>query len=154
MTVDTLHLAKMAEALKDKLASFIESRAQTVANTFTQVTLKGYLRIVIIIGTYLLFRRFLVQYAKKGQTADHERELDFGQFVEDEAAKKSTQSQVEVPPDSDEEDGATTGANWGRPARRRQRDMIKNLLEAEEQKRIEEAGDASDKDIEEFLVKE
>lgn len=64
---------------------------------------------------------------------------------------------VEIPDDTDEEDEATaeaSGPDWGKKARRRQRDMIKKLLEAEEQRLQENQEELEDKDIEEFLVKE
>lgn len=100
----------------------------------------------------------------KLQTKEHEKDIDHDQLGvskdgTSKAAKISPNSlrgQVEVPEDSDsEEDGeATTGSevSWGKKARRRQRKMIKMLLEKEEQMRLDAQGDEEDKDIEEFLV--
>lgn len=65
---------------------------------------------------------------------------------------------VQIPEDSDSEDetatGQSTGPDWGKKARRRQRDMIKKLLEAEERRLQESKEEEEDKDIEEFLVKD
>lgn len=87
---------------------------------------------------------------------------------EDEAARAEAEAQakispnelrgrVEIPEDTDEEDEAVaeaSGPDWGKQARRRQRDMIKKLLDAEEQRLRESQEELEDKDIEEFLVKE
>jgi hypothetical protein len=64
---------------------------------------------------------------------------------------------VEIPEDTDEEDEATgeaSGPDWGKKARRRQREMIKRMLDAEEQRLRETLEEQEDKDIEEFLDKE
>ncbi len=64
---------------------------------------------------------------------------------------------VEIPEDTDDEDEATgeaSGPDWGKKARRRQRDMIKKLLDAEERRLQESLEEEEDKDIEEFLIKE
>ncbi len=60
----------------------------------------------------------------------------------------------ELSDDEDEAEGKPSGADWGKRARRRQRDVAKKLLEANE-KRLEETFDEEqDKDIEEFLIPE
>jgi hypothetical protein len=63
---------------------------------------------------------------------------------------------VEIPEDTDEEDeaGEASGPDWGKKARRRQREMIKRMLDAEEQRLRETLEEEEDKDIEEFLDKE
>lgn len=63
---------------------------------------------------------------------------------------------VDIPEDTDDEDEATgdsTGPDWGKKARRRQRDLLKKLLDAEEQRLQENQEELEDKDIEEFLIK-
>lgn len=65
---------------------------------------------------------------------------------------------VEIPDDTDDEEqgatGTASGPDWGKNARRRQREVIKKLLDAEEQRLRESLEEEEDKDIEEFLVKE
>ena len=70
----------------------------------------------------------------------------------------SLKGQVEIPEDTDsegEEDGrvkATGAADWGKKARRRQRRVLRSLIEADEKRRKEEEEEAgSDKEIEELL---
>lgn len=67
--------------------------------------------------------------------------------------------QVEIPDHSDDEDNetpasSTTATDWGKKARRRQRDVLKKLIDVEEKRLAELQEDDEDKDIEEFLVKE
>ena len=89
----------------------------------------------------------------------HEREA-----AEAETAAKAAISpnelrgRVNIPEDSESEDeGAegvsSSGADWGKKARRRQRTMIKKMLDAEEKRLQETKEEEEDKDIEEFLVK-
>ena len=70
---------------------------------------------------------------------------------------KCLRSKVEIPDDTDD-DGAggdvadnVRATEWGTRARRRQRRVIKKILEAEEKRIREVLGDDEDKDIEEFL---
>lgn len=65
--------------------------------------------------------------------------------------------QIDIPEDTDDEDetvAKSSGPDWGKKARRRQRDVIKKLLDAEEQRLRENQEELEDKDIEEYLVKE
>lgn len=129
------------------------------------MTIQDYLRLVIIVGGYALLRPYLIQLGGKFQAKDHERELSEHETSSMAAmSPNSLRGQVTVPEDTDDdeeenEDGEHSGreqsrdADWGRRARRRQREMIRKMLEAEERARAEE-GDDSDKEIEEFLVKD
>lgn len=47
---------------------------------------------------------------------------------------------------------ATSGADWGKTARRRQRKMVRQLLSAHEKQLAEAQADEEDKDIAEFLI--
>lgn len=62
---------------------------------------------------------------------------------------------IDIPEDTDDEDeaaGEASGPNWGKNARRRQRQMIKKLLDAEEKRMRESQEELEDKDIEEYLL--
>lgn len=106
----------------------------------------------------MLLRPYLIKLGGRAQMQSHEEESE---RAEAEARAKISPNElrgrVEIPDDTDEEDEATaeaSGPDWGKKARRRQRDMIKKLLEAEEQRLQENQEELEDKDIEEFLVKE
>jgi hypothetical protein len=106
----------------------------------------------------MLLRPYLIKLGGRAQMQSHEEESE---RAEAEAKAKISPNElrgrVEIPEDTDEEDEATaeaSGPDWGKKARRRQREMIKKLLEAEEQRLQENQEELEDKDIEEFLVKE
>ena len=134
------------------LQTWAENLQRNVSNSVSQLSIKDYIRMVIILGGYALLRPYLLKLAGRFQARDHERELDPNELSSDAAMSASSlRGQVQVPEDTDEEEeGSGTGADWGRAARHRQREMIRKILEAEE-KKAEEAED-SDKDIEEFLA--
>lgn len=97
------------------------------------------------------------------QASDHDREInDADEAVSPAAISPNTlRGQTDFPNESDSEEDAqgTVNTSWGRGARRRQRKMIKEMVEAEEQMKAEkdeegeEEGADSDREIEEFLRK-
>ncbi|KAL2151874.1 hypothetical protein VTH82DRAFT_5058 [Thermothelomyces myriococcoides] len=140
------------------LASTIGNRFVTnLKGSFADMTPQQFIRLVIIVGTYLLLRPYLVKLGARAQMKAHEAEE-----ARSEAAAKAKMSanelrgRVQVPDDTDDEDEGSqaSGPDWGKRARRRQREMIKKLLAAEEQRLRESQEELEDKDIEEFLVKE
>ena len=128
----------------------------------SSLSLRDYIRLITIVGAYALVRPYLLKAAARFQARDHERELDPAELSSSAAAAGPLAAQVELPDDSTdeggdaEEDGQrrrhTTAVDWGRTARKRQRLMLRKILEAEEKLRAEEQADDEDKDIEEFLV--
>ncbi|KAI9776087.1 MAG: hypothetical protein M1839_000600 [Geoglossum umbratile] len=140
------------QKVTEYLQTWAGNLRRNVSSSVSQLSLKDYIQIVIILGGYALLRPYLLKLAGKFQARDHERELDPNEMSSDAAVSaRSLHGQVQVPDDTDEEEGSGTGADWGRGARRRQREMVRRILEAEEKKRVEEAED-SDKDIEEYLA--
>ncbi|KAK4251005.1 protein trafficking Pga2 [Corynascus novoguineensis] len=141
------------------LASTIGNRFVTnLKGSFVNMTPEQMIRLVVIVGAYLLLRPYLVKLGAKAQLKAHEEEEA---RAEAEAKAKMSANQlrgrVEVPDDTDDEDeaaGQASGPDWGKKARRRQREMIKKLLAAEEQRLRESQEEKEDKDIEEFLVNE
>jgi hypothetical protein len=105
--------------------------------------------------TDILLRPYVIKLGSKAQMATHERESAESATI----SPNELRGRVQLPEDSDSEDdeaavGKATGPEWGKKARRRQRDMIKKLLDAEERRLQESKEEEEDKDIEEFLVKE
>lgn len=92
----------------------------------------------------------------------HEKEAAAAEAEYQAKAKMSPnelRGKVEIPDHTDDEDetetvGQSTGPSWGKKARRRQREVITKLLEAEEQRLQENQEELEDKDIEEYLVRE
>jgi hypothetical protein len=136
----------------EALVAWLNQIQQSVINAFSQITLEKYIRLVLIVGAYALLRPYVLKLAGKQQTKEHEKDI----YVKDMASPaeklpNSLRDQVQVPEDSDEGEEAT-GADWGKKARKRQRQMVRKILEADEKLRKEKEGDDEDKDIEEFLV--
>ncbi|KAM7204372.1 Protein trafficking Pga2 [Rhypophila sp. PSN 637] len=139
------------------LVKIVGGRLQNnVRSGFAEMTAQQWIRLVIIVGAYMLLRPYLIKLGARSQMQSHE-----AAEAENEAKAKITpnqlRGQIDIPEDSDdegEEAADATGADWGKKARRRQRDMIKKLLEAEERRLQESKEEEEDKDIEEYLVKE
>ena len=136
------------------LSTWAGNFQRNTSSAFAELRLKDYIRLVVIIGGYCLLRPWLMKLGAKMQTKSHEADsADTGLMNPNELRGK-----VEIPgvdEDSDEEEeGEGTAGNWGRNARVRQRKFIREALEREEQRLRDEAGAESDKEIEEFLIKE
>ncbi|KAK3988613.1 protein trafficking Pga2 [Cladorrhinum sp. PSN332] len=146
-------LANMATVVGDRFTTNIQS-------TFQNMSPQKWLRVVIIAGAYMLLRPYLLKLGGKLQMNTHEKEAEEAEEAARAKAKISPnqlRGRVEIPEDTDdeedeEEEGEATGADWGKKARRRQRQMIKKLLEAEERRLMETKEMEEDKDIEEFLI--
>ncbi|MCJ1340807.1 hypothetical protein MMC09_006103 [Bachmanniomyces sp. S44760] len=147
-----------------QLQTYAQNFQSNISHSFTRLEVKDYIRLVIVIGAYALLRPYLVKLGARFQAKDHDRDLDPNELSSGAAVSpNSLRGQVQVPEDSsdseeDEAHGDTaarakgTGADWGKKARRRQRAMIRRLVEAEEKRKADEEEADSDKDIEEFLV--
>ncbi|PKS05347.1 hypothetical protein jhhlp_008721 [Lomentospora prolificans] len=141
-------------ALLDRLTGIAESQMNNFRETWGSIDLHRMLRLIMIVGAYLLLRPYLVKLTGASQMEQHERE-------DAEAKKRAEISPNQMRglrvaaeiPDADEVD-TTTSADWGNKARKRQREVLKKMLEVEEKRLAELQEDDEDKDIEEFLVKE
>ncbi|KAH7122257.1 protein trafficking Pga2 [Dendryphion nanum] len=122
-----------------------------------KMTPKDYLRMIVIVGAYLLLRPFLVKLGARQQRKVHEREAARTVAEATDAALHPNQlrgGKVEIPglDDSDEENIADVKpANWGRNARVRQRKFVKDTLAKEEERLRDEQEAESDKELERLL---
>ncbi|MCJ1258098.1 hypothetical protein MMC24_005928 [Lignoscripta atroalba] len=138
----------------DQLHTYAYRFQDKVAKSVSKLTVENYIRLVVVIGGYCLLRPYLLKFGAKFQAKDHDRELDPNEMSSAAAiSPNSLRGQIQVPEDSDSEveQGAGTATSWGRNARRRQRHMIRRIVEAEEKLKAEEAEADSDKEIAEFL---
>lgn len=134
--------------------------------SFSDMGPKDYIRFVIIIGTYLLIRPYLLklgahiqkkQLEKEEKRAEEERKAREGGLN---ANDLRGGSKIDIPgvesEDEDEEEmvvDATTGERvheWGRKARVRQRKFIRKTME-EHERRLAEKATESDQEIEDLL---
>ncbi|ROW06034.1 hypothetical protein VMCG_04504 [Cytospora schulzeri] len=122
-----------------------------------------WIRIVIVVGAYVLIRPYILKIGGKVQMAQHEKEAAAAK-AEEEAKARAKMSPnelrghtIQLPGESDDSDaeeeaGQASATEWGKKARRRQRTMIKKILSAEEKRLRELQEDDEDKDIQEFLT--
>lgn len=134
------------------LSNFKNNLAATYSN-FISWAPEKYIRLIAVVGAYILLRPYIIKFGSRMQTKEHEKEVDADEMAAAAAiSPNSLRGHVQVPDDSDEDEEKTTGADWGKKARKRQRQMVKRVLEAEEKLRREQEEDEEDKDIEQFLV--
>jgi len=143
----------MAE-IYDAVKTWANNFQRNVGQSFSNMTAEKYIRLVAVVGAYALLRPYIMKLGAKLQTREHEKELDAGEMAAAEAAisPNSLRGQIEVPDDSDDDEAVVPEPNWGKKARKRQRQLVRKVLEAEEKLRREEQEDDEDKDIQEFLV--
>lgn len=129
--------------------------------SFDGMSPEKWIRIVIVVGAYCLIRPYIMKLGAKVQMKQHEKEAAETKAAEEEQARMSPnelRGYKEIPEDSDDEDAGqtpqaqTTSTEWGKKARKRQRNTIKKILAAEEQRLQDLQDDDEDKDIEEFLT--
>lgn len=120
--------------------------SNNLSNTFNNMTMQSWIRLVVIVGGYMLLRPYMMKFVTKGAVKKME-EQDEREQRKAQISPNELRGLVEEEPEIDEQ-GDGTGADWGQKARVRQRTMLKNMLEAEEQRRLEEE---EDKDIADLL---
>lgn len=135
-----------------KLLEYGNNASNNLQDTFTKMTIHSWLRLVVIVGGYMLLRPYVVKLGVKTAVSKLEEQDEKEKAAEKAAAMtpnelRGAKKQLEEHLDDDAADG--TGADWGQRARVRQRTLLKEMLEAEEQRRLEEQED--DNDIAEYL---
>ena len=139
----------------DYFRFWADNLQRNVTEAFYGMTPEKYIRLIAIIGAYALIRPYIMKFGSRFQTKEHEKEVDPTEMTAPAAiSPNSLRGQMQMPEDSDEDEAEAqgTGADWGKKARKRQRQMVKKILEAEEKLRREQQEVDEDKDIEEFLV--
>lgn len=137
-----------------KFAEYGQNASNNLQEAFSNMTTQQWLRLVMIVGGYILFRtRFMTFMSKRSA-----KQMEEDDAKEQAAKAKLSPNQLrtgKTAADLDDEDadqGDGTGADWGLRARNRQKRVLKQLWEAEEQrKQAELEADKDDKDIAEFL---
>lgn len=132
-----------------KFAQYGQNASNNVSSAVTNMTVQGWLRLVVVVGGYMLMRPYALKWIAKGTV----------KRMEEEDAKEKAKAKIspnelrgvkqQLESHEEEEEGDGTGADWGQRARIRQREVLKQMIEAEERRREEEE---EDKDIQEFLT--
>ncbi|KAL6849532.1 hypothetical protein ACO1O0_009073 [Amphichorda felina] len=130
-----------------RFLKFGQNATNTLSQVFEEMTPKEWIRLVMIVGTYLLLRPYAQSYLGKRQVESMER----ANAKEKAAQISPNELRGEGRPadyDDDDDEAEASGSAWGEKARTRQRVMLKHLLEAEERRKQEED---DDKDIADLL---
>ncbi|KAJ6438557.1 protein trafficking PGA2 domain-containing protein [Purpureocillium lavendulum] len=139
--------------LAARFAEYGHNATNNLSSSFTSMTTQSWIRLIVIVGGYMLLRPHLMKFVTKGAVKKMEED--------DAKAREQDAAQAEMTPNEfrgikeklmfqaeQDDEGDGTGADWGQKARVRQRQMLKDLLEEEERRRAAENEDA---DIQEFL---
>ncbi|CAM1508357.1 Fc.00g052050.m01.CDS01 [Cosmosporella sp. VM-42] len=130
-------------------AQFLQYGANASNNlqdTFTNMTTKHWIRLIMIVGGYMLLRPYLMKLGTHlGVKQMEKQEAKEKEIVK---AKISANELRGLPADASDDEGESTAGDWGQKARVRQREVLKQLVEAEE-KRLEDEDEL--KEIEDLL---
>lgn len=130
--------------------------------SLTEMTAQNWIRLIIIVGSYLLLRPYLLKLGARIQRKQFEKEQKKDEEERAAAGQGGMNAndlragrRIDIPgvdSDSEDEEGGTvaTGGEWGRKARVRQRRFVRRAVE-ETERRLYEKGTESDKEIEDML---
>lgn len=130
----------VADLFKD-LGSRLANVGPNIYNSFADTTLRNWIRIIAILGGYLLVRPYLVKGSVKKQ------EQEYAKIYADADAPKAKmppnqlrdyQGRAVELDDSESEAGEGAEPQWGKKARQRKRKMVKQLEAELEQRSREE----------------
>jgi hypothetical protein len=155
---------EVLEFIPAQLAIWRDNFVRNATHMWDGMTAIKYIRLIAIVGAYALLRPYLMKLGAKLQGKQFEKELDpYEMATKEEKKKKGKISPnqlrgaggevVELESESEEEEGATgSDVKWGKKARKRQRAVVRKVLEDEERIRRELQEDDEDRDIQEYLV--
>ena len=138
----------------DSAISYVQSTGHNLSAAVLRLSLRDAIRLIMVIGAYtLLLRPFLTKFAEKRQADEHAKATDpNSKRLTAAISPNALRGQIDaVLKDSDEDDAKEeelTGGQWGKKARRRQRQMIREAIDAEG-KRVEEVD--SDEEMADLL---
>jgi hypothetical protein len=144
-----------------QLGQWYHNFTHNIVHMWDGMTAIKYIRMIAVVGAYILLRPYIAKFGERFQEKQHEKELDPYEMGEQKAklspnALRGVGGKAVELEDSEgeEEEGEGTSADvkWGKKARKRQRMSIKKLLEEKERLLQEQQEDDDDKDIAKYLV--
>jgi hypothetical protein len=144
-----------------QLGQWYHNFTHNIVHMWDGMTAIKYIRMIAVVGAYILLRPYIAKFGERFQEKQHEKELDPYEMGEQKAklspnALRGVGGKAVELEDSEgeEEEGEGTSADvkWGKKARMRQRMSIKKLLEEKERLLQEQQEDDDDKDIAKYLV--
>lgn len=137
-----------------------DNAVNNLRSTFTDFSLKKGIRLCIIVFAYIIIRPYLVKWAGVRQMEQHEQEEAAAKAERERIAAMSPNDvrglkvAAEIPGTDEDLAAESSATDWGSKARKRQRRVLRKLVDANEERLEQQMGDDEDKDIEEFLEKE
>lgn len=126
--------------------------------SFSQMNAQRWIRLVAIVGAYLLLRPYLLKLGQKVQASQMEKaqkeaegkgEVNTKINANDLRGGKKV-AKVDIPGVDSDSEGESKEGQWGRKARVRQRKLVKRAMEIHEQNLADKAND-SDHDLDDLL---
>lgn len=142
-------MAEMAQQVFDTVRYFALNFLHNIENVF-DMDLRTFIRLVVVVGAYLLIRPYLVKGGAYMQERQHDKVIAADKKREKDArlSPNDLRGQASVPEDTDsEEEGQASGPNWGGNARKKQKRELRKQLDADEKRRLDIEGEKDDKDI-------
>lgn len=141
-------------SVTDTLYTLYSNFTNNISTSVSNLTIQDYIRLVWIIGGYYFLRPYLDKgFRKLFDSGNAKREAEEAAAAETAGKTKLSantlrQGDVAESDEEGEDEGESTGvSNWGRSARRKQRNFMKYLEQEAERKRAED----DDKDIADLL---
>ena len=147
------------------LSTWAGNFTNQTSSMFSRMGPKDWIRLIMVIGGYVLMRPYLVTMGAKFQQKQFEKQqnqekAEAEERLQAKAAKAGIDPNVlrgvrkmDIPgvdSDSEDEEREEEAAEWGRKARVRQRQHIRRAME-EQERRLHEKATESDKEIEDLL---
>jgi hypothetical protein len=133
----------------DHVKEFVESRVGNLWASFSRLKPEGWIRLIWIVGAYMLLRPYLLKFGARAQERQHEKESAEGAPTGAElhpndlrGGKKVAIPGLDSGDEADEKTEAKPG-QWGKKARVRQRKLVRETLEKEE-KRLQDEQEQED----------
>ncbi|KAL7936771.1 hypothetical protein V8C35DRAFT_296425 [Trichoderma chlorosporum] len=136
-----------------QMSQYGSNASNNIQKSFNDMTTHGWLRLIMIVCTYLLIRPHVIKYSTKHAVKQLEKQDREDKAQAKEAVAKMSPNELRglnagAELDVDADEGADgTNADWGSKARVRQRKTLRKILEAEERRRYEEESDEDIRDL-------
>lgn len=153
----SIHLIAMsASSLLESLATWKDNLVRNSTASVTNTKPQNWIRLVVIVGAYLLIRPYLMKFGERMQEKQHERDAAAaaGTGADIHPNELRTGKKFAIPGVSesdDEEETEIRPGDWGKKARVRQRKFIRHTMEKEEQRLLDEQEEEDLKEILDLL---
>ncbi|KAE9988373.1 hypothetical protein EG328_011133 [Venturia inaequalis] len=145
------------------LSTWKENFTRNTSESFSQMTPKNWLRLVIVVCTYALIRPYILKLGAKVQQQHLEKEAKesdekWAAMHPNDLRTGGARKQVDIPGVESEDEGedgqgeVTVGREWGRKARVRQRKIVRKAMEIHEQNLAKTGFESGDEDIADLLT--